>query len=291
MEVAFNNNIIIAKSRDLGGFEVKRVLPHATRQMVGPFIFFDQMGPNEFLTDSGVDVRPHPHIGLATLTYLFSGEILHRDSIGSSLIIKPGDVNLMISGRGITHSERTPKSINVPHKLFGIQCWIALPKSYEGMKPEFHNFSKKDIPSIITKSMMANIILGSAYGKTSPLKNVSNGIFLEIKIKMNNKLELPKDIEELAIYVLSGKLEIKDRSLNAGEMFIFNNKSNVSIQSKENCHCILLGGNTMNEKRYIWWNFVASDIALIETAKKNWVNKKFIMPVDDKEDFIPLPKN
>ena len=220
MEAVFNNSIVIGKSRDLGGFEVKRVLPHATRQMVGPFIFFDQMGPNEFLTNSGVDVRPHPHIGLAALTYLFSGEILHRDSIGSSLIIKPGDVNLMISGKGITHSERTPKSINVPHKLFGIQCWIALPKSYEGMKPEFHNFSKKDIPSIITKSMMANIILGAAYGKTSPLKNVSNGFFAEIKIKMNNKLELPKDIEELALYVLSGKLEIKDRSLNAGEMFI-----------------------------------------------------------------------
>ena len=219
MGLAKDNNLLVGRSRDIGGLDVIRVLPHATRQMVGPFIFFDQMGPNEFITEAGIDVRPHPHIGLATLTYLFSGEILHRDSIGSSVTIKPGDVNLMISGKGITHSERTPKSINVPHKLFGIQCWIALPKSYEGMKPEFHNFSKKDIPSIITKSMMANIILGAAYGKTSPLKNVSNGFFAEIKIKMNNKLELPKDIEELALYVLSGKLEIKDRSLNALDVY------------------------------------------------------------------------
>jgi len=169
-----DQNLLIGRSRDIGGMEVRRVLPHSTRQMVGPFIFFDQMGPNEFITDGGLDVRPHPHIGLATLTYLFSGQVYHRDSLGSSLMISPGDVNLMISGRGITHSERKPLDIKYPYKLFGIQCWIALPKDYETMKPEFYNNKKKDIPTIVDKNMIANVIMGSAYGKKSPLKNISN---------------------------------------------------------------------------------------------------------------------
>ena len=290
MGLAKNNNLLVGRSRDIGGLDVIRVLPHAIRQMVGPFIFFDQMGPNEFITEGGIDVRPHPHIGLATLTYLFSGEILHRDSIGSSVTIKPGDVNLMISGKGISHSERTPKGIRVPYKLFGLQCWIALPKLNEEMKPEFYNLKKKDIPSIVSKNMMANVILGSAFGKTSPLKNISKGVFVEIKIKTNNILELPDDIEEIAIYLLSGQLEVKDRIVSAGEMLVLSNKSKVTIKAIENCHCILLGGDTMNERRYLWWNFVASDLQLIEKAKKNWVNKKFIMPVDDANEFIPLPK-
>lgn len=290
MVLAKDNNLLVGRSRDIGGLDVIRVLPHATRQMVGPFIFFDQMGPNEFITQGGIDVRPHPHIGLATLTYLFSGEILHRDSIGSSVTIKPGDVNLMISGKGISHSERTPKGINVPYKLFGLQCWIALPKLNEEMKPEFYNLKKKEIPSIVSKNMMANVILGSAFGKTSPLKNISKGVFVEIKIKTNNILELPDDIEEIAVYLLSGQLEVKDRIVSAGEMLVLSNKSKLIIKAIENCHCILLGGDTMNERRYLWWNFVASDLQLIEKAKKNWVNKKFIMPVDDANEFIPLPK-
>ena len=290
MELAKDNNLLVGRSRDIGGLEVKRVLPHATRQMIGPFIFFDQMGPNEFITEGGIDVRPHPHIGLATLTYLFSGEIFHRDSIGSSESIKPGDVNLMISGKGITHSERTPKGIQVPYKLFGLQCWIALPKSHEAMKPEFHNLKKKEVPSVVTKNMMANIVLGSAYGKTSTLKNIFNGVFIEIKVKNNNIIELPKNIEEYGIYLLSGKLEIKGRVINAGEMLVLTNKSNQTISALENCHFILLGGDTMNERRYLWWNFVASDLKLIERAKENWVNKKFIMPIDDADEFIPLPK-
>ena len=290
MGLAKDNNLLVGRSRDIGGLDVIRVLPHATRQMVGPFIFFDQMGPNEFITEGGIDVRPHPHIGLATLTYLFSGEILHRDSIGSSVTIKPGDVNLMISGKGISHSERTPKGIHVPYNLFGLQCWIALPKLNEEMKPEFYNLKKKEIPSIVSKNMMANVILGSAFGKTSPLKNISKGVFVEIKIKTNNILELPDDIEEIAVYLLSGQLEVKDRIVSAGEMLVLSNKSKVTIKAIENCHCILLGGDTMNERRYLWWNFVASDLQLIERAKKNWVNKKFIMPVDDANEFIPLPK-
>ena len=208
MEQITNSNLLIGRSRDIGGLEVKRVLPHATRQMVGPFIFFDQMGPNEFITDGGIDVRPHPHIGLATLTYLFSGEVLHRDSIGSSLTIKPGDVNLMISGRGITHSERTPKGIKTPHKLFGLQCWIALPKLYETMNPEFHNFKKKDIPSIVSKNMIANVIVRfMLFGKTSPLKNISNGIFIEIKIKANN-IRITSRLEDYQ-YSIVRKIELK----------------------------------------------------------------------------------
>ena len=260
MGLAKDNNLLVGRSRDIGGLDVIRVLPHATRQMVGPFIFFDQMGPNEFITEGGIDVRPHPHIGLATLTYLFSGEILHRDSIGSSVTIKPGDVNLMISGKGISHSERTPKGIHVPYKLFGLQCWIALPKLNEEMKPEFYNLKKKEIPSIVSKNMMANVILGSAFGKTSPLKNISKGVFVEIKIKTNNILELPDDIEEIAVYLLSGQLEVKDRIVSAGEMLVLSNKSKLTIKAIENCHCILLGGDTMNERRYLWWNFVASDL-------------------------------
>lgn len=290
MELVKDNNILVGRSRDIGGLDVKRVLPHATRQMVGPFIFFDQMGPNEFITEGGIDVRPHPHIGLATLTYLFSGHIFHRDSIGSFVSIKPGDVNLMISGRGITHSERTPKGIQTPHKLFGLQCWIALPKADEAMKPEFHNLKKKEVPSVVSKNMIANIILGSAYGKTSPLKNIFNGVFIEIKVKNNNIIELPKHIEEYGIYLLSGKLEIKGRVINSGEMLVLNNRITITVRTLENCHFIFLGGDTMNERRYLWWNFVASDVNLIERAKENWANKKFIMPIDDADEFIPLPK-
>ncbi|MDC0094126.1 pirin family protein, partial [Alphaproteobacteria bacterium] len=262
----------------------------ATKQMVGPFIFFDQMGPNEFITERGIDVRPHPHIGLATLTYLFSGHIYHRDSIGSFVGIKPGDVNLMISGRGITHSERTPQGIQTPHKLFGLQCWIALSKVHEAMKPEFHNLKKEEVPSVVSKNMIANIILGSAYGKTSPLKNIFNGVFIEIKVKDNNIIELPMHIEESGIYLLSGKIEIKGRVINSGEMLVLTNKINLTVRTLENCHFILLGGDTMNERRYLWWNFVASDVNLIERAKENWINKKFLMPIDDAEEFIPLPK-
>jgi redox-sensitive bicupin YhaK (pirin superfamily) len=290
MELVKDDNLLVGRSRDIGGLEVKRVLPHVTRQMVGPFIFFDQMGPNEFITEAGIDVRPHPHIGLATLTYLFSGHIFHRDSIGSFMSIKPGDVNLMISGRGITHSERTPKGIKTPHKLFGLQCWIALPKAHEAMRPEFHNLKKKEVPSVVSKSMIANIILGSAYGKTSPLKNIFNGVFIEIKVKNNNIIELPKHIEDYGIYVLSGKLEIKGRVINSGEMLVLTNKINLTVRTLENCHFIFLGGDTLNERRYLWWNFVASDVNLIERAKENWINKKFIMPIDDADEFIPLPQ-
>lgn len=284
-----DQNLLIGRSRDIGGMEVRRVLPHSTRQMVGPFIFFDQMGPNEFITDGGLDVRPHPHIGLATLTYLFSGQVYHRDSLGSSLMISPGDVNLMISGRGITHSERKPLDIKYPYKLFGIQCWIALPKHYETIKPEFYNHKKKDIPTIIDKNMIANIIMGSAYGKKSPLKNISNSTFIEIKIKSNSLLELPKNIEDIAAYLLSGKLSFQDKIIKGGEMLILNNKLDNKIKILENCHCIILGGDTMNEKRYLWWNFVASDMELIEIAKRKWLNKKFKMPIDDVNEFIPLP--
>lgn len=280
---------LVGRTRDIGGMEVRRVLPNAIRQMVGPFIFFDQMGPNEFITDGGLDVRPHPHIGLSTLTYLFSGQVCHRDSIGSSIIISPGDVNLMISGRGITHSERKPINIKFPYKLFGIQCWLALPKSSETMNPEFHNYRKEEIPSVISNNYSINIILGSAFGKKSPLKNISNGIFVEIKIRFACKLELPEDIEELAIYVLSGKLNYNDKIIQAGEMLILNNDKDFFLNAYENCHCILLGGDVVNERRYLWWNFVSSEMELIENAKKNWLNQKFKMPVDDYKDFIPLP--
>ena len=289
MKKKVSDEFLIGRSRDIGGMEVKRVLPHSTRQMIGPFIFFDQMGPNEFITDGGLNVIPHPHIGLATLTYLFSGEIFHRDSIGSSLTISPGDVNLMVSGRGITHSERRLVNISFPYKLFGIQCWLALPKSLEVMNPEFYNCKKKDIPSVFLNGITANIILGSAFGEKSPLKNISNGIFIEIKILANNKFELPKEVEEISIYVLSGKLNFNNKVVNVGEMLILENYRSIYLESIENCHCILLGGDTMNEKRYIWWNFVVSDMELIEIAKKNWVTKKFKMPVGDEKDFIPLP--
>ena len=289
MKKKVSDEFLIGRSRDIGGIEVKRVLPHSTRQMIGPFIFFDQMGPNEFITDGGLNVRPHPHIGLATLTYLFSGEVYHRDSIGSSLTISPGDVNLMVSGKGITHSERRPVNIRLPYKLFGIQCWLALPKALEDMNPEFYNCKKEDIPSVFSNGMTANIILGSAFGKKSPLKNISNGIFVEIKILANNKFELPKEVEEISIYVLSGKLNFNNKVVNVGEMLILDSDRSIYLEATENCHCILLGGDTMNEKRYLWWNFVASDTDLIEIAKKNWVSKKFKMPVGDEKDFIPLP--
>ena len=289
MKKKVSDEFLIGRSRDIGGIEVKRVLPHSTRQMIGPFIFFDQMGPNEFITDGGLNVRPHPHIGLATLTYLFSGEVYHRDSIGSSLTISPGDVNLMVSGKGITHSERKPVNIRLPYKLFGIQCWLALPKALEVMNPEFYNCKKEDIPSVISNGMTANIILGAAFGEKSPLKNISNGIFVEIKILANNKFELPKEVEEISIYVLSGKLNFNNKVVNVGEMLILDSDRSIYLEAIENCHCILLGGDTMNEKRYLWWNFVASDMDLIEIAKKNWVSKKFKMPVGDEKDYIPLP--
>ena len=158
------------------------------------------------------------------------------------------------------------------------------------MKPEFHNLKKKEVPSVVSKNMIANIILGSAYGKKSPLKNIFNGIFVELKVKNNNIIDLPQHIEEYGIYLLSGKLEIKGRVINSGEMLVLNNRINTTVRTLENCHFIFLGGDAMNERRYLWWNFVASDVNLIERAKENWANKKFIMPIDDADEFIPLPK-
>ncbi|MET0408501.1 MAG: pirin family protein, partial [Hyphomicrobium sp.] len=214
--------VIVPRARDLGGFEVRRALPSAQRQMVGPFIFFDQMGPAQFIAGKGIDVRPHPHIGLATVTYLFDGEITHRDSLGSALAIRPGEVNLMTAGRGIVHSERTGTDARSSgQNLFGIQSWMALPKSHEETTPSFAHFGPDDLPRLEGNGKRVRIIMGSLYGKTSPAAFPHDCFYAEAVLAPGAVLPLDPDYDERAIYIASGRIDIAGQTFDAGQLLLF----------------------------------------------------------------------
>ena len=288
--------VIVSRARDLGGFEVRRALPAPRRQMVGPFIFFDQMGPAEFVTGQGIDVRPHPHIGLATVTYLHRGAIHHRDSLGTDQWIEPGAMNLMIAGHGITHSERMDgEALKKPQSLFGIQSWIALPKGAEDREAAFIHAPKDDLPMLEGEGKQVRLILGDAYGAHAPVDTPSEMFYLDAVLEAGAAIPLPDNHEDRGAYVLEGSVDIAGQTFESGKMMVFRPGDSVSMKAgAQGARVMLLGGATMEGERYIWWNFVASSKERIEEAKEawragDWQNGRFQLPPGDATEFIPLP--
>ena len=289
--------VIVPRARDIGGFEVRRALPAPKRQMVGPFIFFDQMGPAEFLIGKGIDVRPHPHIGLATVTYLLQGKIHHRDSLGTDQWISREAVNLMTAGHGITHSERADGDyINTPHSLFGIQTWMALPKDHEDRDAAFVHAPKEDLPVLDGKGKSVRLILGDAYGETAPVATASETFYLDAVLESGAKIPMPDNHEDRGAYVLQGQVIVAGQSFDAGQMMIFRPGDRISLTAgPQGARLILLGGATLEGSRYIWWNFVASSRDRIDAAKEawragDWAHGRFKLPPGDEDEFIPLPE-
>jgi redox-sensitive bicupin YhaK (pirin superfamily) len=281
--------VIVPRARDLGGFEVRRALPSASKQMVGPFIFFDQMGPSEFLLGAGLDVRPHPHIGLATVTYLFDGEIMHRDSLGMVQPIRPGAVNLMTAGRGIAHSERTPPELRGGGtRLFGIQTWLALPAAQEEGEPGFLHVEREELPVIDGEGKRVRLILGSAYGESSSVPVPHETIYAEAVLAPGAVLPFDADYEERAIYVVSGEIDIAGDTFGAGKLLVLRPGDRISVLALSNARLMLIGGEPMDGPRHIWWNFVSSRKERIDSAKADWKAGKFARVPGD-EEFIPLP--
>lgn len=288
--------VIVPRARDLGDFEVRRALPAPKRQMVGPFIFFDQMGPAEFVTGQGIDIRPHPHIGLATVTYLYKGKFHHRDSLGTDQWIEPGAVNLMTAGHGITHSERVDgEMLKNPYSLFGIQTWIALPKDAEDDPAGFVHAGKSDLPMMEGEGKELRLILGSAYGERAPVKTASEMFYADALLKPGAHLPMPDDHEDRGAYVVEGSVSIAGQTFEPGQMMVFRPGDRVSMTAGDRgARVMLLGGETLEGPRYIWWNFVASSKERIEAAKEawregDWENGRFQLPPTDNAEFIPLP--
>ncbi|WP_349360170.1 pirin family protein [Stappia sp.] len=286
------DTLIVPRARDLGGFEVRRALPSPKRQMVGPFIFFDQMGPAEFLETGGIDVRPHPHIGLATVTYLFEGEVHHRDSLGSDMIIRPGELNWMTAGSGIVHSEREdPEWKTKRRKLFGIQSWVALPKHAEETAPAFEHVGRADLPVLEDRGATVRVIAGEMYGARSPVKTASETIYADVSLEPGRSLPLDALHEERALYTVGGTVEIAGETFEAGRLLVFKpgDRITVTAAGPDPARFLILGGEPMDEPRYIWWNFVSSSKERIEQAKDDWKRMRFDTVPGDAEDFIPLP--
>ncbi|MCB1515245.1 MAG: pirin family protein [Hyphomicrobiaceae bacterium] len=282
--------VIVPRARDLGGLEVRRALPAEGRQMVGPFIFFDQMGPAEFLLGNGIDVRPHPHIGLATVTYLFEGEIMHRDSLGTAQPIRAGELNLMTAGRGIVHSERTPQSEREkPARLFGIQAWAALPQSHEEGSPSFVHHGVDELPRITGEGKRVRLVLGSLYGQTSPAQFAHPCFFAEAVLAPGAVLPLDDDYDERAIFVVSGEIDIAGDTFGPGRLLVLRPGDRISILALSNARVMFLGGEPMDGPRHIWWNFVSSSQDRIRAAKEDWKQRRFAAVPGDAEEFIPLP--
>lgn len=283
--------VIVPRSVDLGEMTVARVLPALERQMVGPFIFVDQMGPAEFLTDSGIDVRPHPHINLATVTYLLEGEILHRDSLGTERAIRPGAANWMKAGRGIVHSERTAPALKASgQRLFGMQTWVALPEALEESDPAFVHYSAEDLPTVSDGKLDLRLIAGATHGLTSPLATASETLYADLSLSAGGRFDLEAEYEERAIYVLSGTVSLDGGRHDAGRLLVLRPGARVDLMAETDARVMLYGGAPMESARYIWWNFVSSRPERIEAAKEEWARGRFDTVPGDEAEFIPLPE-
>ncbi len=282
--------VIEPRPKDLGGFEVRRILPTARRKMVGPFIFFDHIGPAEFAAGQGVDVRPHPHIGLATVTYLFEGEILHRDSLGCVQAIRPGAVNWMTAGRGIVHSERTADELReTGSALHGIQSWVALPLGAEECDPDFTHYSAEMLPIIEKDRATMRLIAGTAFGQTAPVVTKSPLYYLELRASADCGVPIPPEHEDRAIYVVDGSLSVGGLAIGAGHLVVLRDSSEAEVNATEGSHLMLLGGERLTGDRHIWWNFVSSSQDRLEHAKRDWKDGRFDK-VPGETEFIPLPE-
>ncbi|MBY0335195.1 MAG: pirin family protein [Acetobacteraceae bacterium] len=284
--------VIIPRAHDLGGFEVRRALPTKQRQMVGPFIFLDQMGPGEFLTGSGLDVRPHPHIGLSTLTYLYEGEILHRDTLGVQQAIRPGEVNWMTAGRGIAHSERTDAARRGQvNRLFGIQSWVALPRAREEAEPAFAHHAAGELPFVEDGGMTLRLVCGEGWGLRSPVTVSSPLFYADVALAPEAAVPLPDGHEERAAYVVSGQVEVAGDVFDAGRLLVFRAGDRLSLRAgPHGARLLLLGGAAMDGPRHIFWNFVSSSRERIEQAKQDWKAGRFGTVPGDEHEFIPLPE-
>jgi redox-sensitive bicupin YhaK (pirin superfamily) len=284
--------VIVPRTRDLGdGFAVRRALPHGKRQMVGPFIFFDHFGPVQFVSGQGMDVRPHPHIGLATVTYLFDGSIMHRDSEGNVQEIQPGAMNLMTAGRGIAHSERTPNVQRANgQKMLGLQSWIALPKDREEIAPTFQHYGADSLPSVQDTGFTARVIAGSSFGVASKVDMVSPWFYVEVSLDEGKSVPLDPDHEERAIYLVDGEVEIAGERYEGPKLLIFRPGDRITVKALKATRMMFLGGDALEGPRHIWWNFVSSSKERIEQAKEDWKTGRFA-PVPNEHEFIPLPEN
>jgi len=280
-------HIIEPDSKDLGGFSVRRVLPSRTRKMVGPFIFFDHMGPAEFPPGEGIQVRPHPHIGLSTVTYLFEGEIIHRDSLGYVQAIQAEAVNLMTAGRGIVHSERAGDDLGRVSRLHGIQSWMALPLELEECAPDFSHYPAGELPEFERNGVVIRVIMGEVFGHASPVTQHALTLYLECRMPSGTSLSLPFDYDEIAVYVVSGELRIGSELLGAARMAVLKPGQPMQLQASRDSHVMVVGGASLGE-RYIWWNLVSSSRERIEQAKRDWRDNRFD-PIPGETEFIPLP--
>jgi redox-sensitive bicupin YhaK (pirin superfamily) len=282
--------LIVPRAVDLGEMVVRRALPSVKRQMVGPFIFFDQMGPAEFLTDQGIDVRPHPHINLATVTFLFEGQILHRDSLGTEKTIEPGAVNWMRAGRGIVHSERTsPERKLTGQRLFGIQSWMALPEAQEESAPAFIHHGAQELPVVNTDGITARVIAGEVLGASSPLITPSETVYAHLELRAGARMPIEPSFDERAVYTLAGEIEVAGDTFGPAQLLVLRPGDQIVVKARSDAEFMLFGGAPMGGPRYIWWNFVSSRLERIEQAKEEWSQGRFDTVPGDAEEFIPLP--
>lgn len=282
--------ILEPKDKDLGGFSVRRLLPATALRSVGPFIFFDHLGPAVFPPGKGIDVRPHPHIGLATITYVFEGEILHRDSLGMVQPIRPQEINWMTAGKGIAHSERTPPRLRqAGHTLHALQLWVALPEEEEETDPVFTHYDSDALPLVEVGNSSVRVMIGEAYGVRSGVKTFSSMLYVEVTLKAGQRIAVPEPIDERAAYVVSGRLTVKETVIARHCMAVFDSTPGIEVVAKEDSTLIFIGGTSLG-KRLMWWNLVATREDLLEKAKKAWREGSFPR-VPGETDYIPLPDN
>jgi hypothetical protein len=283
--------VIAGRPRSVDGFSVRRVLPYASRRAVGPFVFFDHMGPAELAPGHGLDVRPHPHINLATVTYLFEGEIVHRDSLGVAQPIRPGAINWMTAGRGIVHSERTSDELRkTGSRLHLIQLWVGLPRTHEQVAPEFHHHPADSLPEWEDCGARVRLLAGSAFGRTAPVRTLSPMFYVEVELPGGGEFELPSEHAERAAYVVDGSVACAEQQVGTGQMAVFTSGEPARLRAEAAAHVILIGGAPLDGPRHVWWNFVSSSLDRIDQAKQDWNSGRFGKVPGDEVEFIPLPE-
>jgi redox-sensitive bicupin YhaK (pirin superfamily) len=282
--------ILEGRQRDIDGFPLVRVLPSPRRRLVGPFIFFDHIGPADVAPGQGLDVRPHPHINLATVTYLFEGEFTHRDSLGFEQVIRPGAINWMTAGRGIVHSERTPAALRkTGSRLHGLQIWVALPKEQEEVLPDFHHHGAETLPAFEQDGIAIRVLAGAAFGRTSPVRTLSPLFYVETKLPAGARLRMPDGYADRAAYVVEGAVRSAAERAHRAQMILFDEGDEAVVEAEEPSRVMLFGGARLDGERHIYWNFVSSSPERIERAKREWQEGRFPRVPGDETEFIPLP--
>ena len=282
--------VLVPRAVDLGDFAVRRALPHARRRMIGPFIFFDHFGPTEFRSGAGLDVRPHPHIGLATVTYLYRGEIVHRDSLGNVVAIEPGAVNWMNAGREIAHSERSRPNRSAPRPLHGLQLWVALPAAAEESEPWFRHHPAGDLPVVEGEGKKVRVLAGSLYGVRSPVETLWETVCADVSLAAGATLPLDSEPEERGLYVVAGEIEVGGDRFGAGRLLVLRPGDRLTVRAATQAQLVIVGGAPMDGPRHVWWNFVSSRSDRIEQAKAAWRAGRFGKVEGEEGEFIPLPE-